>query len=137
MKNIGYSFNGFTTARLKRFLKTGGQKFSFVEWELNGYNEPTGNPSFQKDILGVLHRSFVRSQAGTSVGSTTRSNSSTSIITSWESLAAGFSGGKELSAGMTVNINGMNYKAIKIENLNSWGIVAEISLEEFDDWSTV
>ena len=137
MKNIGYSFNGFTTARLKRFLRTGGQSFTFIEWEKNNYNEPTETVVSSKTILGVLHTSSsstIDSSASDTAGSKVRSDSGYSIITSWESLVTGFSGGKELSPGMSLNMNGVEYKIIKVANLHEWGIVAQISLEEYDEW---
>ena len=138
MKNIGYSFNGFTTSRLKRFLTTGGQSYQFIEWELNQYNEPTSQVSSEKAILGVLHRSSsmstITSDSTIASGSKTRTSPTTSIITSWESLVSGFSGGKELSPGMETIIDGFKYKIVKVENLNAWGLVAEISLEVYDGW---
>ena len=137
MKNIGYSYKGFTEARLKRFLKTGGQSFTFIEWEENGYGEPTETQVASKIVLGVLHtgsNAVINSSENASVGSKVRSESSYSIITSWESLVTGFSGGKELSPGMSLNLEGVEYKIVKVSNLHNWGIVAEISLEEYDEW---
>lgn len=139
MKNIGYSYNGFTSARLKRFLTTGGQQFTFIEYELNSYNEPTSVAKSTKTILGVLHKSSssgssILSSQSEQVGTTQRSSVHTAIMTSWESLVTGFSGGKELSPGMGIVINEVKYKIIKTENMNNWGIVAEITLEEYDEW---
>lgn len=138
MKNIGYSYNGFTEARLKRFLQTGGTAFTFTEVELNDYNEPTETVDKSVTVLGVLHKLTVTSQVTSSqdaqVGSKTRSISSTSIMTSWESLVDGYTGGKELSPEMVIEIDGSVFKIIKTENLNDWGIIAEISLEEYDGW---
>ena len=137
MKNIGYSYNGFTTARLKRFLNSGGQQFLFIEPEKNEYNEPTETVSQSRLILGVLHTSSyhsVTNSSSTSASSKIRTDSGFSIITSWESLFPGFSGGKELSPDMTVTIDGTVYKVIKVNNLHDWGIIAEVSLEEIDEW---
>ena len=138
MKNIGYSFNGFTSARLKRFLSTGGQSFTFIESAKNEYNEPTQEVSKQVTILGVLRKYSASSQSlsseSSSAGSKIRSRSQTSIITSWESLADGFSGGKELSPDMTISISGVQYKITESKDLNNWGIIAEIYLEEYDEW---
>lgn len=138
MKNIGYSFNGFTSARLKRFLITGGQSFTFVEVDKNEYNEPTQEVTKQITILGVLRKYSASSQSlsseNSSAGSKIRSRSQTSIMTSWESLADGFSGGKELSPDMTISIDGVSYKITESKDLNNWGIVAEIYLEEYDEW---
>lgn len=137
MKNIGYSYNGFTTARLKRFLSTGGQQFSFIKTEHNEYNEPTETVSQSRLILGVLHTSsyhYVTNSSSTSASSKIRSDSGFLIITSWESLFPGFSGGKGLSPDMTVTIGGSVHKIIKVDNLHDWGIIAEISLEGIDEW---
>ena len=135
MKNIGYSYNGFTAARLKRFLNTGGQEFEFIEWGKNDYNEPAGQIN-SKRILGVLHTSsaMINSSEQSSVGSKSRIHSLFSIITSWENLVDGFSAGKDLSPGMSVNLDGTEYKIVKTSNVNNWGIVANISLEEYDEW---
>lgn len=139
MKNIGYSYNGFTVARLKRFLNTGGQPFTFIEWGKNEFNEPNDTVKSSQTILGVLHKSSSNSMMNSSIpsesaGSKTRSSPQVSIITSWESLVTGFSGGKELSPGMGIEIDSVMYKIVKTDNLNNWGIVAEISLEEYDEW---
>lgn len=134
MKNIGYSYNGFTTARLKRFLRTGGQTLTFIAWGLNEYNEPAVASS-EILILGVpLADSMVNSSTNNSASSKIRSNKAVAIITSWESLVTGFSGGKELLPDMTIELNEVGYKIVKVENVNNWGIVAEISLEEYDEW---
>lgn len=139
MKNIGYSFNGFTTARLKRFLSTGGQEFTFIETERNEYGEPTETVSSSVLIFGVLHKSSSSGydSAGSvtsSAGSKVRSHPGVSIMTSWESLFPGYSGGKDLSPGMFIEIDNTKYKIIKTSNLNDWGIVADVFLEEFDEW---
>ena len=137
MKNIGYSYNGFTTARLKRFLNTGGQSFTFIGTELNEFGEPTETISDTKQIWGVLHTSSSYSMTNSSsstASSKIRSESGFSIITSWESLVSGFSGGKELSPDMTVVIDNSIHKIIKVDNIHNWGLIAEISLEEQDEW---
>lgn len=135
MKNIGYSYKGFTETRLKRFLQTGGTAFTFIGVELNKYNEPIETVDKSVTVLGVLHKSSMGPQILSSqMGSKTRSGTSTSILTSWESLVDGYAGGKELSPEMSIEIDGVEFKIIKAENLNNWNIVAEISLEEYDGW---
>ena len=135
MKNIEYSCNGFTTSRLKRFLKTGGRSYTFIQPRLNNYNEPTEEIASEITILGVIHRGNANvSNANISNAAKTRSVSTTAIITSWGNLIDNFSGASALSTDMTIIIDNFKYKIIKIENLNNWGIVAEIYLEVYDGW---
>lgn len=135
MKNIGYSYKGFTETRLLRFLKTGGQTFTFIEPVVNEYGEPTQEQKQTVSVLGILHISNKATiTQDSSVGSVTRTQPTVSIITSWESLVEGFSGGKELSPGMCISIDGIGYKVTKSDNLGYFGIAADISLEEYDGW---
>ena len=135
MKNIGYSDKGFTETRLLRFLKTGGQTFTFIEPGLNEYGEPTQEQKRAVSVLGILHiNSKATVTQDSSAGSVTRTHPTVSIITSWESLVEGFSGGKELSPGMYITIDDVGYKVIKSDNLGYFGVAADISLEEYDGW---
>lgn len=139
MKNIGYSFQGFTNARLKRFLVVGGEKFTFFEAAVNEYGEPTTEWVNTIDILGILHNNNNNNSSysvvqNDSAGSETRTRSAISIMTSWKALAEGYSGGKELLPGMFTIIDGVIYKIIKTDNLGNFDIAADIYLEEYDGW---
>ena len=136
MKNIGYSYNGFTTARLKRFLLTGGKAFTFIAWELNEYNEVTETIQSETTIFGVLHTStaMMNSSVNETASSKVRSRNSYSIITSWENLVDGYSAGKILSPDMSINLDRVEYKITRVVNLQNWNLIAEVLLEECDEW---
>lgn len=113
----------FQLNKVRRILRTQGQKVEFRKPKLNDFGEPTKEFD-SHTILGVFHETTAYASKTTSEASTIRKKSSPMLMCLWEDTVG------ILSHKDQVEFNGKKYLVNEIKNLAEANLIADISLEE-------
>lgn len=118
----------FEAFKLKQELKKSGKSFEFLRKQLNDFGEPSGEYFSVGNIIGLYHEEngFV----SVSTGETTqyRNRKQPRILCCFEDVDE-----LNLLQGDVVLINGKEFMFSSVLNIQEWGIIADISLEEVLD----
>ena len=112
----------FQLNKVRRLLKTQGQKFTFERPGLNDFGEPNGQAELVI-ILGVYHETSSYISKSKVESTTIRSKSSPMILCLWEEA-------KRLQSTDVLYYNGKTYTVTDVKNVAEANIAADISLEE-------
>ena len=117
--------NKFEKYKVGKQIKSSGRNYTFFRNSLNDFGEPSGNNTVVGNVFGLYHEenSFI----SISTGETTqyRNKKQPKILCLFEDIA-----NLGLVNGDFVWINGKLFSLSSITNIQEWGIVADISLEE-------
>lgn len=116
----------FEAYKIRRELKRIGRVFVFERMKRNEFKELTDEPESSFSLIGLYHEQ--NSHISVNVGETTqtRSKKIPSIICLYEDA-------KLLKTEDIVKMNSKKFKVTGIINIQEWDIVADISLEVFDN----
>ena len=122
----------FEAYKVKRELKRSGINYTFKRCELNKFKEPVGEEVVVGQLRGIYHElsGSVAGYVRISTGDTTqiRSKKEPMILCLYEDAAS-----LKLRAGDVVKIGSKKLKVTGIVNIQEWNIIADISLEVFDN----
>lgn len=120
--------NKFEAFKLKQELKKSGKSFEFLRKQSNDFGEPSGEYFNVGNVTGLYHEEngFV----SVSTGETTqyRNRKQPRILCLFEDVD-----GLNLLQGDIVLINEKEFSFSSVLNIQEWGIIADISLEEVLD----
>ena len=117
----------FQLHKVRRMIKTQGQKLVFTRMAEDEYHEPNAEDVSYIEITGVYHETYVGHLTKTTADSTVlRQKVSPMFLCLWEEA-------QHLLHTDQTTINEKTYRINQIHNIAEAGIVADISLEELQD----
>ena len=117
----------FEAYKLRRELKRVGKEYEFERAKLNAFKEPIKNSDMSVGKLsGLYHEQSSRISIATGDTTQTRTKKNPMLLCLYED--ANF-----IKIGDSVKINSKKYKVTGIVNVQEWNVIADISLEVFDD----
>lgn len=120
----------FEAYKIKREIKRSGKQFKFKRIKRNKYKEPDVKEGF--DVLGSLGGLYHEQNSMVSVQTNETTQSRTkkipAILCLWEDAQ-----NLQLQFEDVVFINGKRFKITGVENVAELNIIADISLEVFDN----
>lgn len=112
----------FELHKVRRFLATQGQNYTFKKFPLDKFKEPIKDNPITVTIRGVYHEDQGYVTASGTEGATLRTKPSSLIFCSIEDS-------KLLERGMTVEVGGSTYIVSELRDINKAQIACDISLE--------
>lgn len=112
----------FEKTKLRRAIQKDGAPYVFKRYPEDHYKEPSDDPVQVLELEGIFHTvtKYISVQVGD--GGQVQSKSIPMILCMCEDTAG-------LEKDDFVEINGQKYKVNEVDNVNEFGIAAEISLE--------
>lgn len=110
-------------SKVTREIKTHGEAYTFSRYKLDSRNERTDETEKIAEIKGLFHtvKSYLTKTVGD--GNVTHSKGQPVILISYED-------GKILSMDDIVTVGDMTYHVTGLNNVEQYGILLEVSLEE-------
>jgi hypothetical protein len=127
----------FEAYKLQRELVRNGKDYVFFRNGKNAFGEPSGSASEVSIVLGLYHETVNYIRVITNDTTQVRTNSGGDKKQPY--ILCLFSKIQEtgLQTGDFTMINGKKYKVNGVINVQEWNIIADISLEVFDDGNSV
>lgn len=112
----------FQLNKVRRFISTQGQPFSFLRQGTNEFGEPNGQTE-SVIIKGVYHETTSFLSKESADATTLRKKASPMILCLWQEA-------QQLSIKDELSFNGKTYTVGEIKNLSEANVIGDISLEE-------
>lgn len=116
----------FEAYKVRRELKKVGKRYIFKRAKKNAFKEPTDNSESIVELTGLYHEQNGNISMTTGETTQTRTKKIPTILCLYEDV-------KLLKVEDIVEINSKKLKITGIVNIQEWNIIADISLEVFDD----
>lgn len=113
----------FEEYKVLRLLRTQGMQCSFVRDVLDKFKEPTGYTTQVASFLGVYHEQTSYLSVTGTESALVRSKKVPYVLTLKKYLG-------DLRQGDKIEMFEKTYKVCGVDDVNNWGIIADISLEE-------
>ena len=109
--------------KVKREIQIHGSVYEFQRYELNEYEEPTGESEKVAEIKGLFHQTKGYVSRKVSDATTTQAKGQPLIMAVCEDV-------KGIQMNDKVIVSGKEYRVTGVNDINNYGIVCDVSLEE-------
>lgn len=118
----------FEVYKIKRELKRSGKAFEFYRKALNDFGEPISDLQYVGKLKTIYHEENSNIQITTGDTTQVRTKKIPMLLCIYDDCI-----NANLKVGDFVIINFKKFKITGIVNIQEWGIIADISLEVFDN----
>lgn len=116
----------FEAYKIRRELKRSGVPFTFYRSGVNEFGERDDTKTEVATLIGLYHEQSAKIEEHIGDSSVTRTKKVPTILCAYSDASI-------LQRGDTMDYNAKHYKVVGVSNIQEWNIVADVTLEVFED----